>query len=174
MKITKSLAADVAKAMTNQTVGNKITEIKKDNAKIASELLKKLIPDVVQKAFSYSPGYFNTSTNVMFKSDGLPEIKVDMMTKIPSKTSWYDIIIIERDSYEQLKSNDIKLKKLYEERDLLTNTIETTLLSLSTLKRVEESLPESLSYFPQWCFDDKSAKPSLPLDDIKKMLKKYK
>lgn len=173
MKITKSLASDVATSMAAETIGIKIKMVQKELSDKAIELLKNIIPEIIQKGFSFSPDYIKTACRIMFKSDSLKEISVDLLTKIPSKTNWSDIHIIERDSYEFLIEKDSQLKKLIKEKDILVSTLESTLLSLSTLKRVEEQLPEALKHFPDWCTNPQKAQISLPIEDIKKMLKKY-
>lgn len=173
MKITKSLASHVAISMAAETIGIKIKMVQKELSDKAVELLKNIIPEVIQKGFSFSPDYIKTTYRIMFKSDSLKEISVDLLNKIPSKTNWSDIYIIERDSYEFLVEKDWQLKKLIKEKNVLVSTLESTLISLSTLKRVEEKFPEAIKHFPKWCTQLPAAPVSLPIDDLKKMLKKY-
>lgn len=173
MKITKSLANDVAKSMAAETIGIKIKMVRKELSDKAKQLIEQRIPEIIIKAYSFSPDYFTKASRVMFRSDSMKEVSVDMERNIPSKTGWGDIFIIERDSYELLLDKDTQLKKLLKEKDVLVSTLESTLLSLSTLKRVEEKFPEALKHFPQWCIQPPKAPVSLPIDDIKKMLKKY-
>jgi hypothetical protein len=171
MRITKSIASDVARQICNATIGIKKEALEIEIKSLGLSLVLAQINDDLKKAFKKHNEYFQKTSSINFMCGSLSSIHVYLPESIPSTSNYSRNFVIEREEYEKMLYLETRLKSLKDERETMYSQIESTLCSLGTSKKVEEQFPEAAAFLPTESTAITSI--SVPIHDIRDMMKKY-
>lgn len=145
MRITKSIAENVAKRLTEK-LEEKIKEYQDDLEKIAGNIIKKKIPEIVLEAYELHPNYFYTRKYANLVGNGANYEAIYFDKRYPLIDSSFSVSAKETQS---LVGRYDTIKKLQKEKSELETSIQEALLALKTYKRVEQEFPEAVQYLPE-------------------------
>lgn len=94
-------------------------------------------------------------------------------TKVPLDKQNFGNYKCNNEQYDFIVKMRKDIKQLKDEIDTTKESIIGTLLTLKTIKRVIENFPDAAPYAKPY-MDKKNTAISLPIDDISKILNKYK
>ena len=168
MNITKSIAENVAIAMTKQKQ-DEITKVGREMADIVQDYVVKCLPKEVKSFYKSHPKWVNKSSFFVVRGVGIGYYINQETDELPIQN--HDKIVVLPDS-EAVKYMALfnRKKDLKDEVSALVADIKNALLTMRTYKRIEEQWPEAFALIPK----DEAKKPTgvaINLSDIKKRLK---
>lgn len=171
-RITRSIAEEVANKMCNATIDKEIDTFRKELNRIGTMLLIDSLPKQIVEAYKHSPSYFKTSESLYVFADDLKRLELATKKLPVAGGAWANTVEINRNVYDSLLSDLRKLRDLKDRRNQLYNQIYSTLLSLSTPKKIKEQFPEGYAHIAERA-EAKDKQLALPIEDLRKTLSQY-
>jgi len=173
-KISKQKSLEIATAMAEQSIGKRIAEVRTDmREKITTAVLAKIPAELIELSSGTYSGYFNFACNAAVCHDGVDQIDCDLKKPIPSKGSWRIVAEVSKKEHSAIASLSRQLQDLKKEQRELIASIEGTLNSLSTYKKIAHSFPEAFEIIPKEWMDNSVVALAIPIESIRENLLKY-
>ena len=172
-RITKTLASEIAEKIYKETIGVKIDLLKKVTGDRADEIMKAVIPSTILDDFIKYPDYFDTAKRIRLRCESIESpYEVCTSTIFPSNKQWCRYVDVSRVDFDWFLDKNDELKALSSEAKKMVATIEQTLLSLATFKRVAEEFEEAAKYLPSEKEEERRV--SLPIEELNVLINKYR
>lgn len=169
MYVTKAIAEKVAETMI-QPITKRIKEKKLEMENLADEIVNRETPKDVMNCFKLYRSYFNKSGLITLSNQG-QTVQVNCSER-PSKGGWVETLMCSQQESERLELMELELRDLRDDKKKTQTSIESTLLSLKTFKRVKENFPEAYEHMREYEESPKAVL-MLPVDTIMETLKKF-
>lgn len=172
MNISKTIAENIANKMIAQ-MNKKCTEEENDLKKYVTNIALEQTPKIILEAYQKYPGYFQYACQINILNGSCMQNYIEVKPRtIPHKPNSYNNYQCNNEQFDYIAKKRKDIDKLNEEIRSVKDSIIDTLLSLKTIKRVIENFPEAAEYAKEY-EKTNSALPALPIDTIRKTLKKY-
>lgn len=172
MNISKTIAENIANKMVAQ-MNKKKTEEEDNLKEYVTEIALKQTPKIILEAYQKYPNYFQCANQVNILNGSCMHNYLDVKYRaIPYKPNSYNNFQCDNEQFDYIAKKREDIVKLNDEIRSVRNSIIDTLLSLRTIKKVIENFPEAAEYAKEY-EKTNSALPALPIDTIRKTLKKY-
>jgi len=143
--ITKSMAAEVAKKLTEKKAEN-LTAAKKELQKVFTEMYEQGANSEILKLYTKYPSYFNSRTEFQVSGNGMSYEWFETTKALPCYNAQFK-------PDENQAAELIRLKGVKEAREVelrkLRYELETVLWSLRSYKKIAEFLPEAAPFLPE-------------------------
>lgn len=159
-RLTKSMAEDVAKDMT-QKIKNDIAAKEDQKAEIVKEVYLKTVPQKVKDFFAEFPKWTSTHSYIRFEGVGVKYECMHLGVQLPM----YDntTILLDEETSNKIEAINREISDLKKKHQrLYKNTLEI-LLNLKTYKKITEQFPIAVDYLPQ---SNGNLVPMLPINDV--------
>ena len=173
IRITKTMAENAADVMAKKAYDYKIKKIEQELTNTASKLASKYIPAPVLACAKEYGDYMGTSNNVVVrhlvtKSDGTTTTSgwINSNTNIPVPHSCCYIMADDND-FSLIDNIEKKRLSTLRDKDEFRNKVCGALVSLRTVKRVEEDFPEAVKFID---IPVEKSLPSPVLSDIRSIV----
>lgn len=165
MVISKQLASEIAKHLTESN-NVEINTLKKQLSDIVYKEYVKKVPKDVIKGFKENPDYFNVTTQIQLVGNGF---NYDYITIAKAPYNYNsNRMTLTGDVGKQAEKLHVEIKKLKEVKTNLFNEIESTLLALKTYKRIETEFKKAAKYLPK---KQSGYLPTINCADLEKRIK---
>ncbi len=145
-KISQGTAEKVALEIT-KPLKEGIAKKEKELGEALAQVLEKEVPKEVAEAYKKYPTWIKSRSGVSLQGHGFSYTGISLYRSVPREKEeyYYNIPAAESKAIHKLNNELIDLEKQYKET---RETIENTLLTLGTDKRVQETYPEAYPFLP--------------------------
>lgn len=164
VKISRELAAKVAKSMALLAYEEVITNATKNRDEVVRKLIEKKIPAPVREFVEKNGAYFKMRGIIFVKCPGYTSRDVYVQPATP-----YNDLELSKDEMKEVCDAYKKVYDLSGKRYELEKQIKDQLLRLGTTKRVDEQFPEATPFFAT--IEDKGGEEEKALVDVRKNFK---
>ena len=171
-RIGKILATGIACSMANDTIGKEIRKMEDEISSKSYSIALSVVPKEVMDFYLKYPQYTNTCGSVAFRYGTSTDKYATLTDSIPAVNGNRPYIDLHVSDYEWITNKKIEIKELEDKKLKLINQIQSTLLQLSTPKRIKEQFPEAYEYLEEeseTCTDI-----ALPIEELQSLLASYK
>ena len=173
IRITKTMAEHAAVIMANKAYDEKIEKIKQDMKEKVTALAVKYIPAPVLACTKEYGDYLGANNNMVVRKkvvgengqeyvSGYIDSRIDI--PVPHSCSY---ICVNKEDFSIVESIEKERRQMTKEKENFYNKVTEILLSLRTLKKVEEELPEAVKYLD---IPAEKALPAPVLSDIRNII----
>lgn len=166
MKITRAIAGNAARKMSEKQFNDSIEKIENEIKKYGEKLANKYIPKEIIEISKVHKKFFDMDNCIKVISEhSIWPIYVKTENKYPNYSS--GSILISTEDMNKAKSLTEKKGRLSDEKGDLFDRITDTLISIRTTKKVDEIFPEALPFLE---IENKQL-PAIKIDDLRNLFK---
>jgi len=165
MKISKSIALDIAKSLTDKK-RKEVVALEENLKAITTEIANSKIPKEVLAFHKKFPKYCYLSSDIRVSGNGF-NFETFNTKEFPSENTWMKNVVLDKSQATKLQEASHKYDDARKEYKKLFSEIELACLQLSTSKRISEKFPEAIPFLPK---ENVSQALSVNIDQIRKKL----
>lgn len=143
-RISKENAHNAAKKIAQKIMDNKAAK-QKEMSEFITDMVERSIPDPVMKLFKTHAEYLKKEKSICLNSHGFSWKYLTMTKSLPLHSQHFAITAKDAKVVVKMYNEIEDFQKNY---DLTVSEIECSLLTLGTMKRVQDSFPEAIPYLP--------------------------
>lgn len=165
MRITRKIADDVAKKMSEYKYGSLIEKLKSERLRIGDRIAEDYIPAYIINASKTYPDFFDIKDTIYIVSEGYygMHIHTNRMNPIPRCA-----IKVSNEEFMAIRDINENIARIISEKESLFSRISDTIFALHTFEKVKIEFPESIKYID--CSKEKQL-PALKIDDLRNLFK---
>lgn len=148
MRITKQIAADVAKKLLSKK-NDELSEMQKQLSAKALEFYLETVPSDVLNLYKKEPSYMQSASSITLRGYGFSTENIYFGKNAPSKSQYSAYADLSQEANKTLRSLKDKVSDFKKEYDKTRIELEAALFSLRTYKNVEIHLPEATPFLPK-------------------------